>query len=151
VGDLPETRFSCFPVVALLFRCFSPYDDPVSTERKPIKGLHDATLKLVDASIFAQSLGHLIARARKRAGLTQTDLARKLRVSRNTVGKMEVGAQGINFYTLFEICAATDAKLTDLVPPEMANFLPKAEIDQRTLDRLNAVLRDHEEAPERSR
>lgn len=64
---------------------------------------------------------HLVARAvlsaRKRAGLTQVQLAKKLKTDQKAVWRLEAGKQNATVDMLWRVAGATDSLLTlDLVP-----------------------------------
>lgn len=53
--------------------------------------------------------------ARKRAGLTQQELARRLRSDQSTVAKIETGVRGIDVLEFAEICDALGISLEEIV------------------------------------
>jgi transcriptional regulator with XRE-family HTH domain len=63
-----------------------------------------------------QQLGRRLAELRKRAKLTQGDVAEKLGVADETLSRIERGAQWTDFATLVALCELYDAEWADLVP-----------------------------------
>jgi DNA-binding XRE family transcriptional regulator len=67
-----------------------------------------------------QALGERIRRLRKRAGLTQAELAKRARIGRITVVRIENGQMYARVETLRRIAQALDVKLVDLIAPHGA-------------------------------
>lgn len=61
------------------------------------------------------NLGSALTRARKAKGLTQTELAKMLRVSRGTVGGWESDAHGIRLKRLRKVAKLLDVTVAELV------------------------------------
>lgn len=68
-----------------------------------------------DKERFAKSFGKILSDARKKAGLTQEQLADKADFHRTYIGFMEQGVYSPNLYSLTKIAKALDMKLSDLV------------------------------------
>lgn len=62
------------------------------------------------------ALGRKVARFRKKADLSQEDLAVKSGLSQTTIGLLEVGKRRVSLKTLQKIASALNAKVKDLVP-----------------------------------
>ena len=56
-------------------------------------------------------IGHALRRARKKARLTQRELASKSGVWQETISKIENGLPGAKLETIFDICAALELEL----------------------------------------
>ena len=56
-------------------------------------------------------IGHALRRARKKAHLTQRELASKSGVWQETISKIENGLPGAKLETIFDICAALELEL----------------------------------------
>ena len=59
--------------------------------------------------------GTRIQRLRRRAGLTQKELAEKLHINTSTLGKIEIGAQGVSLDLMIEIASLLSASLDYIV------------------------------------
>lgn len=64
---------------------------------------------------FAKAFGVILSDARKKAGLTQEQLADKADFHRTYIGFMEQGVYSPNLYTLTKIAKALNVKTSDLV------------------------------------
>lgn len=58
-----------------------------------------------------KQLGAILRRARKHAGLTQSDLGKNIHLRQGTVSRLEAGAPAIQLRTLMEALAALDLEL----------------------------------------
>jgi transcriptional regulator with XRE-family HTH domain len=65
--------------------------------------------------LLLESIGVAIGDARKDLGVTQTELARRVRVSRFQMSKHESGTAEMPVTRLFEICQALKVKPTDFM------------------------------------
>ncbi len=63
-----------------------------------------------------QQLGRRLAELRKRAKLTQSDVAEKLDIADETLSRIERGKQWTDFNTLIALCSLYDVEWSDLVP-----------------------------------
>lgn len=61
------------------------------------------------------SLGKRIARVRRKADLSQEELAVKSGLSQTTIGLLEVGKRRVSLKTLQRIASALGAKVKDLI------------------------------------
>jgi XRE family transcriptional regulator, regulator of sulfur utilization len=59
------------------------------------------------------TLGHALRALRKRAGMTQEQVAEKLGVDPTFVGRLERGQRGAHWRTIRRILAAVDASVSD--------------------------------------
>jgi transcriptional regulator with XRE-family HTH domain len=62
------------------------------------------------------ALGRKIARFRKKAGLSQEDLADKSGLTQTTIGLLEVGKRRVSLKTLQKIGSALGVKVKDILP-----------------------------------
>jgi transcriptional regulator with XRE-family HTH domain len=62
-----------------------------------------------------QEIGHLIAKLRKQAGLTQEDLAGKAEIDRSYLSEIESGKKNISIKMLKKIAKALDVKASKLL------------------------------------
>jgi transcriptional regulator with XRE-family HTH domain len=62
------------------------------------------------------ALGRKVARFRKKADLSQEDLAVKSGLSQTTIGLLEVGKRRVSLKTLQKIGSALGVKVRDLLP-----------------------------------
>lgn len=62
-----------------------------------------------------RSLCSVIAEARKHAGLSQQELARRLRRSQSFIAKIEVGERRVDVIEFIEIARATGVEPTELL------------------------------------
>ena len=58
-----------------------------------------------------ETLGHAICTRRKLTGLTQSDLAATLGVTRQLIGELERGKPGIRLQVALQACIALDLQL----------------------------------------
>ncbi|WGR93336.1 MULTISPECIES: helix-turn-helix domain-containing protein [unclassified Bradyrhizobium] len=58
-----------------------------------------------------RQLGAVLRRVRKQAGLTQSDLGKRIHLRQGTVSRLEGGAPAIQLRTLMEALAALDLEL----------------------------------------
>jgi len=58
-----------------------------------------------------KQLGAILRRTRKQAGLTQSDLGKKMHLRQGTVSRLEAGAPTIQLRTVMEALAALDLEL----------------------------------------
>lgn len=63
-----------------------------------------------------ESLGRRIRAARLRAGISQDELARRVRLTRTSITNIERGRQQIQVHTLYAIAKAVDARPATLLP-----------------------------------
>ncbi len=68
-----------------------------------------------EKEIFAKKFGKILSDARKKAGLTQEQLADRADFHRTYIGFMEQGVYSPNLYSLTKIAKALNIKLSDLV------------------------------------
>ncbi|KQB84814.1 helix-turn-helix domain-containing protein [Corynebacterium lowii] len=69
-------------------------------------------MAVMEAHEAAQQLGERVKGARERAGLTQEELARRVRVERTAINKMERGTRKVSAVELSEIAHALGVKMT---------------------------------------
>lgn len=58
-----------------------------------------------------KQLGAILRRARKQAGLTQSDLGTNIHLRQGTISRLEAGAPAIQLRTVMEALAALDLEL----------------------------------------
>ncbi|WFU60024.1 helix-turn-helix domain-containing protein [Bradyrhizobium pachyrhizi] len=58
-----------------------------------------------------KQLGAILRRARKKAGLTQSDLGKSIHLRQGTVSRLEGGAPAMQLHTVMEALAALDLEL----------------------------------------
>ena len=63
-----------------------------------------------------------IAKFRKKAGISQTELANHLKVSRSNVSTWERGANPPNVETIFEICRFLNVTVADMFGCDTVNY-----------------------------
>ena len=63
-----------------------------------------------------EKIGQQIQRLRQRRGLTQTDLAHRLNLSRTTIVNIEQGRQAVMLPTLYTLTEILNVPLSDLLP-----------------------------------
>ncbi len=66
-----------------------------------------------------QNISEQIKQARKRAGLTQQDLANETGLSLRTIQRIEKGDQEVSGYSLRQLCAALNVPLEQLILPNV--------------------------------
>jgi transcriptional regulator with XRE-family HTH domain len=64
------------------------------------------------------SFGVLLKEARKRRGLSQEALARRIDLGRTSVVNLEAGHQRVQLHTLILLARALDLPVIDLIPPD---------------------------------
>ena len=60
---------------------------------------------------LARQLGESLRRLRGRAGLTQTEMARRLGTSQSTLARLEAADQNTTLRTLAQLCRALDCDI----------------------------------------
>ena len=63
---------------------------------------------------LARQLAEALRSARKEAGLTQTEMARRLGISQPTLNRLETAEQNTTLRTLTQLCLAFRCRLGDL-------------------------------------
>jgi HTH-type transcriptional regulator/antitoxin HipB len=58
-----------------------------------------------------KQLGAILRRARRKAGLRQSDVGKTIHLRQGTVSRLEAGKPAIQLYTLFQALAALDLEL----------------------------------------
>ncbi len=66
---------------------------------------------------LARQLAESLRKLRKEAGLTQTEMARRLGISQPTLNRLENGSQNTTLRTLTQICRALRCDPGDLFRP----------------------------------
>lgn len=64
--------------------------------------------------------GQAVRNARKRARLTQRELAEKVRLERTSISNIEVGIQTVTLPTLIQLCEALNVPISELVETNSA-------------------------------
>ena len=64
---------------------------------------------------LGRQLADALRRLRKEAGLTQTEMARRLGISQPTLNRLETSRQNTTLRTLTQLCLALRCKLGDLL------------------------------------
>ncbi len=64
---------------------------------------------------LGRQLADALRRLRKEAGLTQTEMARRLGISQPTLNRLETARQNTTLRTLTQLCLALRCKLGDLL------------------------------------
>lgn len=67
-----------------------------------------------DREVFKRALGKRLLKRRKRAGLTQAELARVSDIKENSIRNYELGKNEMSAWALYRISAALDCKMEDL-------------------------------------
>jgi transcriptional regulator with XRE-family HTH domain len=80
--------------------------------------------------------GQLLARRRKRAGISQEQLAETLGLARTSVTNIERGRQPIQLHTLYAIADALGIEPTDLMPA-VPKLTPKTPLEREHLKSLS--------------
>jgi transcriptional regulator with XRE-family HTH domain len=105
---------------------------------------------------FYEEFGANLRAARKRAGLTQQELADRINLTRTSVTNIERGSQRIALHQLFDLAAALGNQPVDLLPslqPDLNDLFSKqdlSEVPAGDLERrfMASILRSN---PERRR
>lgn len=63
------------------------------------------------------AFGKMLAEERKRSGITQEELGRRIGVVRTTVANLEAGRQSVSLPLLYRIALALKGNLNSLLPP----------------------------------
>lgn len=92
----------------------------------------------MEASPFYRDLGHAIRRAREASGLTQSELASKVGLSRTSLTNMELGRQRLLVDQLSTISHALSVTVDSLLPPRE---LSAQHEQQQEYDALPSVFR----------
>ena len=71
---------------------------------------------MTEGADFDARLGAALREARLNAGYTQEEIARVLRVTPATIARYELGVRHLSVNTLFQIAAALEMPLSQLVP-----------------------------------
>lgn len=73
---------------------------------------------------FYKAFGNAVSTRRTALGLTQAQLASKVRMSRASIANIESGRQNVLLHHVYAIAAALDfTKISDLLPPISRKFL----------------------------
>jgi transcriptional regulator with XRE-family HTH domain len=81
-----------------------------------------------------QGVGQRVAQARKRARLTQKDLAGLIQMSRASVANIEAGNQPIQIQMIFELAGHLHVQPADLIPAVSETGKPRDLSEIQTLD-----------------
>jgi transcriptional regulator with XRE-family HTH domain len=76
-------------------------------------------------STFNESFGAQVRRYRKRLGLSQSNLASRINLSDEMIGKIERGVAGASFTTIESLCRVFSVSPSDLFPSEGYPMNPK--------------------------
>jgi transcriptional regulator with XRE-family HTH domain len=82
---------------------------------------------------FYEEFGSNLRAARKRAGLTQRELADRINLTRTSVTNIERGTQRIALHQLFDLAAAVGDKPVDLLPalqPNLRDLLSDQDLNE---------------------
>lgn len=71
---------------------------------------------MLEDRAYFREIGENIAKARKAAGLTQVDLARRLNLTRGSVAKFELGTQRPPLHTLTHVAVVLGVTHDSLLP-----------------------------------
>jgi transcriptional regulator with XRE-family HTH domain len=95
-----------------------------------------------DPNDIARIIAQRLQEARKRAGLTQTQLGERAGVTQNYIYELEYGTTNISIRTLDKMAKALDVDIRDLIPghPLATPSGADLEILYRTLDTLVACV-----------
>ncbi len=66
---------------------------------------------------LARQLADTLRRLRRQAGLTQKEMAKKLKISQPTLARLESAGQNTTLGTLSQLCRALDCEPGDLFRP----------------------------------
>ena len=69
-----------------------------------------------------EQIGCNLTAKRLESGLTQQQVADMLNISRCSVVNIETGRQGLTIQRLYEICAAVNAKIPEILPNTFNRF-----------------------------
>jgi transcriptional regulator with XRE-family HTH domain len=84
-----------------------------------------------------QQLGRRLAELRKRAKLTQGDVAEKLGVADETLSRIERGAQWTDFKTLMALCDLYGAEWAELLPSVVRRNSARQQAIQLVVDAVS--------------
>jgi transcriptional regulator with XRE-family HTH domain len=73
----------------------------------------------VEVSPLYQAIGAAIKQARKELGLSQEDLAKIVQLTRTSITNLESGKQQVPLHTLYDIAAAIDHDVRELLPVDV--------------------------------
>ena len=88
-----------------------------------------------------RDFGRRLKGARKKAGLTQSELADRVRLSRTSITNIERGSQRILLHTFFTIAAAVGSPPLDLLP-DAADNERDSPVPEKILAKLSAPERE---------
>jgi transcriptional regulator with XRE-family HTH domain len=80
-----------------------------------------STIRSMKPEPIYKQIGGIVRALRRRADKPQDALAGQLGISRATLANIETGRQRILVHQLYAIARALNVKLTDLLPPALAN------------------------------
>jgi transcriptional regulator with XRE-family HTH domain len=92
--------------------------------------------EVIDRDELNKGFGRLLAKRRKKAGISQENLAKALGLTRTSITNIERGRQPIQLATLYAIADALSIEPTELMPPSSALVL-ETPVDQKHLRRLS--------------
>jgi len=95
----------------------------------------------MDSSLFYQSLGSSVRRAREASNLTQSDLAAIVGVSRTSLTNMELGRQRMLVDQLADIAIALHVSVESLLPSEVSNEDEQGTDDYQSLPAVSKFIR----------
>ena len=102
--------------------------------------LHDGESMAPNQAPFYQSLGQRLALARRKANLTQAELARGVGLSRTSITNIEKGRQPVQAYLLVALAGTLGVRVADLLPEVVQELTGTREL--RGLRGLDAEKRE---------
>lgn len=97
-----------------------------------------STYDVAMRTITQRQLGQRLAELRKRAGLTQAEVAESLGVVDETLSRLERGTQWTDFEVLIKLCRLYKAEWADLVPAPTGADAAHGAAVQEVVDRLRS-------------
>ena len=70
----------------------------------------------VSAQVVNETFGELLSAARRRSRYSQTELGRRVGLSRGTVSNIEAGVQNVQLHQVYAFCLALDKPISELLP-----------------------------------
>jgi len=89
-----------------------------------------------------EEFGRRVRAIRRRAGVTQGELAQQLGLSRTSVSNIEAGRQRLPLHHLYAFAAALDCELLELIPERRSRPYEEAlrRMDKRSRDLVDEFL-----------
>lgn len=94
----------------------------------------------MEVSPLYKAIGAAVKKARTERGLSQEDLAKVARLTRTSITNLESGKQQVPLHSLYEIAAAIDRDVRDLLPVRIPESVEPA-YSEEDVDRWANQLR----------